>query len=475
MAIDRNKLLEEAKRRLVGDFTIEDSCFSEQIAFIQDLAKRKVAVTSRRSGKTSACARDLLNTALSQQGDVLYITLSRVTAKRIIWKELLTLNKKYKLNAKVDSTELSLTLPNGNTIYVSGAKDEAEIEKFRGLALRKIYIDEAQSFRSYIKELIDDVLEPCLTDYDGTLVLIGTPGPVPAGVFWECWDNPEWSRHSWTIHNNPFIKQKSGKDPEIIIEEICKRRGVPKSDPSIQREFYGQWEEDKDSLVFKFNSKINTCTELPDAKDLEFIFGVDIGYNDSDAIAVLGYSKTQKIVYLYEEFVKSKQTITELVTQLERLIAKYNPVKMVMDAGALGKKIQAQIQQQHSINLAAADKSRKFEHIELLNDDLRTGKIKALPGSRFEEDCFLVQWDKQTKDKLKISDNYHSDINDAVLYAWRECRHHFSEVEKVIPHYNDPGFMDYYEQKLMDEFEAKKYENDIFPTQAEMDELVSDE
>ena len=51
----------------------------------------------------------------------------------------------------------------------------------------------------------------------------------------------------------------------------------------------------------------------------------------------------------------------------------------------------------------------------------------------------LVTWDKESilknPERPKVSDTYHSDINDAVLYAWRECRHYLSEkpVSKPLP------------------------------------------
>jgi hypothetical protein len=124
----------------------------------------------------------------------------------------------------------------------------------------------------------------------------------------------------------------------------------------------------------------------------------------------------------------------------------YNPVKMVLDAGALGKKIQEEILTRHGLNLEAAEKNRKVEFIELLNDDLRTKKLKAFQGSIFQEDCMLVQWDKESKirnpERPKISDSYHSDICDAVLYAWRECRHFLSEQPKLKPTIGTDEYMD---------------------------------
>lgn len=444
---------EKKQAALAPVFSIEGYCFPEQVTFIRDTAKFKTAVCSRRAGKTVACAADLVDTALNLPGDVAYITLNRRTAKRIIWKELLKINREYKLGATIDKTELTLTLPNGNTIYVSGAKDSEEIEKFRGVALRKIYIDECQSFRAYIQELVEDVLENCLTDYDGSLILIGTPGPVPAGYFFNACHSDGWAHHHWTMHNNPWIKVKSGKDAQTIIEERAKRRGVALNDPSILREYYGQWIKDYNSLVYKFNSDKNVVLTPP--TELTYIFGIDIGWNDADAIAVLGYNFKDQNVYLVEEWTETKQTISDLVKKIDEMKTKYAPVKMVMDAGALGKKIQEEIRQRHQIPVEAAEKTRKHEFIELLNDDLRTAKFKAYPNSLFEQDSSLVVWDFEKPEKPKISDRYHTDIGDAVLYAWRECKHFVPKDSHVLPKRGSDKYMDELEAKEAEAMERK--------------------
>jgi hypothetical protein len=134
---------------------------------------------------------------------------------------------------------------------------------------------------------------------------------------------------------------------------------------------------------------------------------------------------------------------------------------MVIDAGGLGKKIQEELRPRYSINLEAAQKERKFEFIELLNDDLRTGRLKAFQRSRFEEDCYLVQWDRSNPDptKLKVSNNFHSDICDAVLYAWRECKHFYPLDAAEIPK-NTDAWMKAQEDKEAEEMEQKKLGQD---------------
>lgn len=455
----------------VPKFDIKDFCFPEQLAFIQDPARFKTGVCSRRAGKTVGCAADLHDTTERLEGDVAYITVNRTSAKRIIWKDLVAINKKYQLGGKLDNTDLTITKPNGNVIYVTGAKDAADAEKLRGQSFRKVYIDECQNFRSYLKDLIEDIIEPALTDRYGSLSLIGTPGPIPAGYFFDESHNPQWAHHHWTMMQNPHIKLKSGKEPIEIIKELAARRGLTIDSAGIQREYFGKWVKDVDSLVYHFNADLNTAISTPLLKDMTFIFGIDIGWKDADAIAVLGYDHNSKIVYLVDEYVQTKNDITSLVQQIQRLMDVYNPVKLVMDAGALGKKIQEEIRARHSLPVEAADKQRKLEYIALMNDDLRTGKLKVVPGTRFEEDSQLVQWNYDDPHKPKVSDIYHSDITDAVLYAWRECKHYFYEApqKKLLLHTTE--YMKAMEEKEAQAMEDKKNQDTEFTDVQSWDDL----
>lgn len=435
-------------------FSLEEFCFKEQLAFIRDPARFKVADCSRRAGKTVGIAADLIDTAIKSPNMAsLYITLSRLNAKRILWPDLLAINRDYRLGGRPHETELTLTMPNGHIIYLSGAKDKSEVEKYRGFPLKKVYIDEAQAFRPYIQELVDEVLSKSLYDYNGVLALTGTPPPIPVGYFHEVAHSKEWSRHSWTMFQNPHLKAKSGREPMDLVLEDCRRMGVSIDDPRIQRECFGKWTVDTNSLVFKYNPERNHYDELPTSRHWSHILGVDLGYSDADALAVIGWTKEDPKAYLIEESIKRKQGITELADEIERLIGIYEPLSVVMDTGGLGKKIAEEIRKRRALPIKAAEKSRKFEFIELLNDALRTQRFLARRDSSFAQDCHLVEWDraKSSGDKLVVSGSYHSDITDAVLYAYRESLHWLHVPEVLQPR---PGTLEY-NQKQIDEVWAQ--------------------
>lgn len=425
-------VLSELASRKESHFKIEDYLFKQQLEFVKDPSRFKLALTTRRAGKTVSCAAALISTALSEPFLVcLYITLSRTNAKKIVWRELKKIDRQFNLKFDFNESELSAQAPNGSIIYCSGASDRTEIEKFRGLAIKLCFIDECQSFPDYIRELIDDVIAPALMDHAGTLCLIGTPGPIPTGFFYDASQGGYWSKHMWTFWDNPYIK-----NAKAVFEEELRRKGVDASNPSIQREWYGKWVLDTDSLVYHYDAKVNHYEELPKGK-LNYILGVDLGFNDADALAVLAWSDASPNTYLVEEKVARKQGITELVAEIELLRKKYDISKVIVDQGGLGKKIAEELSKRYKIGVQAAEKVRKVEFIELMNDCLRTGTLKALKDSRFADDCMKVEWDndKSTPDKKVISKRFHSDICEAVLYAWRESYSFTHQVAKQQPKY----------------------------------------
>jgi len=413
----------------------EDYCFGPQLDLVNDPAKFKTAVCSRRAGKSVGCAFALVDSALRRPGSVsMYLTLDRTDAKQIVWPAVLDVNDKYRLGGKADHTDLTLSLPNKATVLLAGAGDERKIKKRRGLPIGMVIVDEAQSFTEEIRTLVDDVLAPALQDYDGSMWIIGTPGPVPVGFFYEAANSPAWSHHAWTAFQNPWIEKKSGKTPRQHLEAELARRGLTEDAPSIQREWFGRWVYDPNALVFRYSAERNHYRDLPACRaEWQYVIGVDLGYDDADAIAVLAFNEESPNAYLVEEWTQAGLTVSGLTAELQQCVDKYHPLSIVVDTGGLGKKVAKEVTLRSGVPLKAAEKDRKFEFIELLNDAMRTGRFYAKSGGRFAQDCMLVEWDRSKPETMKVSDRYHSDLTDACLYAFRESLHWLHEPAKPPP------------------------------------------
>jgi hypothetical protein len=127
-----------------------------------------------------------------------------------------------------------------------------------------------------------------------------------------------------------------------------------------------------------------------------------------------------------------------------------------MDTAGLGKKIAEEISKRYKISIIPAEKQRKLEFIELMNDALRRGEIMASTSSRFAQDCMKLEWDmdKSTPDKKRVSSRFHSDICDAVLYAWRESYSYTHDTTaKDAPKYGTKEYWDAEQEKMESEAE----------------------
>lgn len=444
----------------------------KQLKFIEDKSKFKAAHCSRRAGKTYSIAVDIIATALEMPDiELAYITLSRTSAKRILWRQLLKFNHDYELNAHINQTELTITFPNNSIIHLAGAKDQEEIEKFRGMAFYKVYIDECQSFKSFFGYLIEEILLHTLKDYDGQLILTGTPNAICAGPFYEACHNlgdfRGYKVHHWSILDNFAIEEKSGKSPADMLSEELSRRKVDETDPKYQRESLGIWVKDLNSLVFKFTTEKNTFTEIPRDISFDTIIGIDLGFDDAFALSVLCYSTHHPCVYHVDEYVKAGLTPTQCAQVISRYVERYKPTKIVADTGGLGKAIVEEFKQRHNLDIYPAEKKNKFEYIELLNDDLQAAKIKAFAKSQVEHDCRYVEWD-DSYNKRVISTAFHSDILDAFLYAWRECYHYLYEGVDLAPRRGSPEYYTRLEASWIDA------ENTEFATPTEEEKFNED-
>ena len=450
----------ERRRKQVFDLkkyctTPEGVLYEKQYNAIIDPALFQTETTTRRSGKTSGRIGDHIETAMKfPKSNSVYITTTRSNAKKIMFPALCEAVRQHNIPATPNISDLSMGFHNHSNVYLAGVNDEQSIHNFRGMKLHLGTIDEAQSMRPYVKELIDDVLAPALFDCNGRLRVTGTPGPVPVGFFYDISHSKEWNHHFYSLFDNPFLK-----DQLVRLQLELKRRGVSIDDPSIQREFFGKWATDLSALVLKYNPDLNHFDQLPTTVAWEYIIVADFGFDDADAIAVIAFSTQHPNAYLVEEHIMTKQGITPLANQLIDRIQKYNPMKVLGDFGGLGKKIASELQVRFNIPIEAAEKSRKLEYIELLNDSLRTGRMKAKKDSRFAQDAMLLEWDRTNPEKPKISDSYHSDIGDCMIYGHRELLHWLWKEEVPAAKPGSQEFMNQEEQDIWDEVRQKHYQS----------------
>lgn len=431
-------------------FRFMEALFPQQRALLDDPSPLKAAVCSRRAGKSTAAAYYMIRECLLYPHSVVaYIALTRTSARRILWSLLKQANRAYALGAKFYNTNLECVFPNGSQIILTGASDEGDIDRLRGLSYRLVVLDEAGSFAGHIVELVEEVIEPGLVDVQGSLLLIGTPTASCSGLFHEATTGirPDWSVHHWTILENPYVP-----GAQSWLDNRMKLRGWDENNPIYLREWRGKWVRSDDSLIYRYTED-NLIDELPEGVELEHILAVDLGWHDATSFATIGFNRNRPEVYVVDCWKQSKMLPSDIAETIHQLNQEYNYVQMVMDTAGTGKSLAEEFKQRKGLPIKAAEKKRKNAFIELLQDDLRTGRLKIKRNcEQLLSEYDLLQWHET---RMKEDDRFENHCADSVLYAWREAKHWCYEPLTRLPEPGTPEF----EQYQMDQYwEAKRDE-----------------
>lgn len=397
---------------------IKTDLFTEQVAFIEDPSRKKVALCSRRSGKT-VCASYALGISLeeSEIDDVIvYAAKTRSIAKGLIWNKLKEIQRKWHLPWQFREVDLQVVTQGGGMIQLTGLDKEAEIDKLRGIRARLVVLDEPATYAGLIGRLTSEVIEPALGDLRGSLLVVGTPGIICAG-WWHDVSTAKtlgYSIHHWTILDNPYFP-----DPEGYLRTRRAENDWDENHPTFVREDRGEWVQDDGDLIYKFTRDRNVCTDIPIELD-EYTIGCDFGVNDASAWVVIGWQAGDPRCFILEAHKHCGMLPDDAASFTKGLVDRYKPRRLVGDSQGLGKPYVEQFNRRYDTGtqMICAEKSEKRAHIELLNGEFRTGRIQILQGAAnpLLDEIAILGWNAKRTDSHPGLDDHAAD---AMLYAWR--------------------------------------------------------
>ena len=469
---------------------IRAGLFPQQRQVLEDPSIRKAALCPRRAGKTWTAISAAFDACLRQDyAHVVICMLTLKQAKQIYWRTMEKFAHHYGLDLRWHKADMTVKFRNESQITLVGCESVQHIEKLRGDSYDLAIVDECKSFNpSILSELLDDVLDPALDDREGTLLLIGTPGDILSGPFywatapyyevtdvgddgqllakrpfsrtyaapepfWATYPAEElyWSKHTWTKQDNIHL-------PKLWQQALRKKRANKWADdnPTWLRESLGQWVPSTGSYVYKYAEMASGTNEtivnwwpdkarvaqwgLPDGHDWRFICGLDLGFEDDFAVVVGAYSMTDGSlyhVYEWKENHKDVFYIAEKVADILKMFGSFDA--MVADAGALGELVVETLNNRWGFHFEKADKREKFDHIELMNAEFMSGRVKIIPKSELDFEMRNLQYLLNEDDdkallartsKLKVNPAQPNHLSDAFLYLWRYT-YHFWGTPKV--------------------------------------------
>lgn len=420
---------------------ILENAFAQQKEFIKDKSHQKALFCTRRSAKSYTAGLYLVYEGLLNPGcNCLFIGLTRASAKAIIWKDILNrIDRQYNLGATFNQTDLSMTLPNGSVISITGADaDEKEMYKLLGRKFRLVCIDEASMYTVDVRNLVYGVLLPAMVDPNeegesGTICLMGTASDFPRGLFYDITVGNEqgWNLFKWTAFDNPFVAKKWAE----ALEKIRLERPAYMQTPQYKQWYLNEWVIDEEKLVYRFDMQKNLANNMPTLPrdGWTYVLGVDTGWEDDSAFVLTAYHVNDNYLYVPRVFHAKKMTFDDVVAKIYEFMRDpvMAPNKIIID-GANKQGVES-MRQRSSLPFEYADKQDKVTFIELCNNDLIQGSIKILNTAPnrdlWSEMCSLV-W-LTDGDKIRYPKKEHPTLSnhlcDAFLYAWR-CGWHYAAI-----------------------------------------------
>ena len=450
-----------------------------QLAFVTDPSRWLIALCSRRAGKTTGIAYRILRRALRGPSNQVYIALTKDQARTVtmwepIWKPLL---RRLGIAAKHDETRMITSFPNGSVIRFTGTDDVRHIETELGSALDEATIDEAQSQSvSVLGPLVSRILPPALSDRRGTLVLAGTVPDVAAGLFWQVWSASNWSKHNWSMFDNPHMPNAR----QDLEEYLAQNPGLGMDSPIIQRERFGRFVFDASATAYTYSRTLNGYTpEEPDwlaaafSSGLSYCHPIREGSGGEARYGLMAAKPWTKIPpgHVQHVFDWSSPRGAKLSTHQYYAVAAlaqehYSKIpgkafSFAIDPGANVDRVSIEgvcwdspsgyvhwrydagssqntidnLRRDYGIAMVLAAKKTDLRgQVDRVNDTLTRGREHIMIGSALEQDLETARWDKeaQARGQLKWSSNWHPDPSEAHRYALQDFFEGRTEPERPV-------------------------------------------
>lgn len=252
-----------------------------QQAITQDNRRFRVVIAGRRFGKTHLAIRELCFHAREPGKEVWYVAPTYRQSKNIVWKKLKHKLQDLRWAAKVNETELTITLKNGSTISLKGADNH---DSLRGVGLDFIVLDE---FADIEPEAWFETLRPTLSDKQGRAMFIGTP----KGMNWayELYQNNMDDPTNWASYQYTTID--GGNVPVEEIEQAKKDL----DERTFRQEYMATFETFAGRIYYSFERihNVKPC-EIADRSVL--YIGMDFNLDPMSAVIAIRYGDTLHVI-----------------------------------------------------------------------------------------------------------------------------------------------------------------------------------
>lgn len=403
--------------------------FERQRRAIAGSRRFRAWLAGRRAGKSFAAAVWLLGGKPLQKSA--YVARTLKSAKAIMLGVFAELNAAYGLGLDIRLSTGTIIEPNGHVIQLYGVRDQGQADLIRGQKFRRVFVDEGGAWPDeLLKYTLESVIQPTLVDVRGSLIVAGTPGPIPEGYFYDMTGNPgledpfpgRWPTHYWTFEHNPHVPR------EDVLTEALEVNGWTEGSPTFMREYRGIWCEDADAIIYRYRPELWQADGVTPVwaaceKPGKTVMAVDFGSGEKrrDATAWTIFRQphdTQTHVWGLKALARDEIELEEVAAITRQLRERYAVNKIVADEGALGKALAKALRGQYKLPIEAAIKQDKKGRILAARGRLAAQTLHLCEGA----EPLWQEWRRLCWNGAR--DDHHErqpdDLSDSALYALEE-------------------------------------------------------
>ena len=233
-----------------------------------------------------------------------------------LFKDILSKWKLSPEHVQIRESDFNIKLPNGSEIIFTGLDVETKLLSLHDVAV--VFIEEAY-------EVPQDIVEQLNLRLRGTaankqILMAFNPISKHHWLYKFCEEEPPKSfryTHS-TYKDNPFLDAEN----RAALDEMEQRN------PNKYRVYgRGEWGIDSEGLVIN-NWVEQEFDEMELAQTLEHRCGMDLGYADPSAIIDTLYDRDNNTIYVFNEFYKKGQQLSQLADAIIDMGLKKSKVKV---------------------------------------------------------------------------------------------------------------------------------------------------
>jgi len=343
-----------------------------QAQILRDNHQFITVVAGRRFGKTECMAVSAIHYALTHPGSIQFVIAPSYDQSNIMFGQIVQFLSKSILGCMIRRIYKTpfhhIIFKNDSVIH---ARSASKPEFLRGHKAHRIILDEAAFIPD---DVISNIIEPMLADYNGSWIKIGTP--FGKNHFYDSYlkgqseEFPDYSSYRFPSTANPHISHE-------FIEK--KKREYGENSIIFRTEYLAEFVEDQNA-VFRWadiQKNVDNSIELINRAthiSRQYVIGCDLAkYQDYTVIIVLDVTeKPYKLVH-FERY--QGRFYTETVIRLKELYRKFNYAKVVIDSTGVGDPILELLQDIGAEGYVFTSKS-KVQLIQRLQACLENGEVK---------------------------------------------------------------------------------------------------